>query len=111
MLSLPETGNGDENIFPGNGAENFFTETGDKKRRPETETKICIFPETRLRRPLNSHSQNKLKVYFACEEYSQLKELDARMHVLKFSTDISKTWSGYTQGNVTTESLNRYFKY
>jgi hypothetical protein len=44
-------------------------------------------------------------------EYSQLKELDARMHVLKFSTDISKKFSGYIQGNVATITLNRCFKH
>ena len=41
------------------------------------------------------------------DEYSQLKELDTRMHVLKFSTDISKTFSGYKQGNIATKPLNR----
>ena len=44
------------------------------------------------------------------EEYGQLKDLDARMNVLKFSTDIAKKYSGYKRANVTTLSLNRYFQ-
>ena len=42
------------------------------------------------------------------EEYSQLKELDTRIHVLKFSTDISKKYSVYRQENVDSVTLNRY---
>ena len=41
------------------------------------------------------------------EEFSQLKELDARMHALKFSTDNSRKFSGHKQQNVATITLNR----
>ena len=41
-------------------------------------------------------------------EYGQLKELDTRLHALKFSTDVAKKYSGFRQPNATTISFNRY---
>ena len=44
------------------------------------------------------------------EEYQKLKELDSRMNVLKFSTNIARKFSGNKAGNNVAEkkSLNRY---
>ena len=44
------------------------------------------------------------------EEYIQLKDLDTRFHLLKFSRDISKTYSGQRHRNNAAVSLNRYFE-
>ena len=42
------------------------------------------------------------------EEYLQLKDLDTRLHGLKFSTAIAKKYSGFKRGDSVTLSLNRY---
>ena len=42
------------------------------------------------------------------EEYSELKELDMRMHTLKFSQDIAKKCSALNRPDGAPMSLNRY---
>ena len=43
-------------------------------------------------------------------EYNDLKDLDSRMHALKFSNDIARKFNGYKQGDSKPVTFNRYIK-
>ena len=44
-------------------------------------------------------------------EYSELKDFDSRMHVLKFSNDIARKYNSHKIGDNKPVTLNRYFNY
>ena len=65
-------------------------------------------PPPEYNRPLTITDVLADQIHPTKPEYSQLKELDARMHSLKFSQDIAKKYSNMRKPDGAPMSLNRY---
>ena len=77
------------------------------QKKPETSKPVSQDP---TRRPLTFKQILETDITPQKEEYLQLKELDMRMHVLRFSNSIAKKYSGSNRPDAPPiPKLNRYF--